>query len=82
MTKTSGTHNIGCEEALKRVFDYIDHHLDEASRKELEQHMETCRHCFDRVEFERLLKARIGKLQPRLSSQRLYKRIDALLSEF
>lgn len=80
--KKSGINNINCEEALKQVFDYIDHHLDEVSKEEFEYHIEKCRHCYDRVEFEKLLKSRIGQLQPKLSSEKLHKRIDSLLSEF
>lgn len=74
--------NISCEEALERVFDYIDEHLQGASRAELEQHLEMCRHCFDRVEFERLLKSRLSKLKVDPHSETLRKRIDALLEQF
>lgn len=80
--KKSGINNISCEDALKRVFEYIDSHLDQVSQEEFENHIEKCRHCYDRVEFEKLLKSRISKLQPHLSSNKLHKRIDTLLSEF
>lgn len=74
--------NISCEEALKRVFDYIDNHIEDTSRDEFERHIEKCRHCFDRVEFEKLMKSRMRNLQSRPSSDRLRKRIDKILSEF
>jgi hypothetical protein len=45
---------ISCQEAIGRVFDFIDAQLKGRSREELEQHLQACRHCFDRVEFERL----------------------------
>jgi hypothetical protein len=74
--------NISCEEALQRVFDYIDEHLQGVSRAELEQHLEMCRHCFDRVEFEKLLKSRLSKLKVDPHSETLHKRIDGLLEQF
>lgn len=82
--KTEKKHikSISCEEALKRVFDYIDEHLRGKSRAELEHHLETCRHCFDRVEFEKLLKSRLSKLKVEAQSETLRKRLDALLEQF
>jgi hypothetical protein len=74
--------SISCEEALKRVFDYIDDHLQGQSRAELEHHLKMCRHCFDRVEFEKLLKSRLSKLKVEAHSETLRKRIDALLEQF
>ncbi|MBI3004351.1 MAG: zf-HC2 domain-containing protein [Ignavibacteriales bacterium] len=73
---------ISCEEALSRVFDFIDDHLRGKARIELEHHLETCRHCFDRVEFERLLKSRLRKLNVNVHSQKVRKRVETLLDQF
>jgi len=80
--KKSGHKNISCEEALKRVLDYIDNHIDDFSRGEFEQHIEKCRHCFDRVEFEKLLKSRFRTLQAGTSTDRLRKRVDDIITKF
>ncbi len=80
--KKSGHKNISCQEALKRVFDYIDNHIEDVSRDEFEQHIEKCRHCFDRVEFEKLLKSRLRTLQARRSTDRLRKRVDDIITKF
>ncbi len=82
--KTSTQHikAINCDEALKRVFDFIDDHLRGKARAELEHHLETCRHCFDRVEFEKRLKSRLRKLNVEASAETLRKRVDALLEQF
>ncbi|MBI4547083.1 MAG: zf-HC2 domain-containing protein [Ignavibacteriae bacterium] len=73
---------ISCEEAIKRVYDFIDNHLKAKARAELEHHLETCRHCFDRVEFEKLLKARLRHLKVDTESKALRKKIDELIEQF
>jgi anti-sigma factor (TIGR02949 family) len=73
---------ISCEQAIKLVFSYIDDELLGKHRTELEHHLETCRHCFDRVEFEKLLKSRLRRLNVGGSSKRLRQRIDTLLEQF
>jgi len=80
--KKSGHKNISCLEALKRVFDYIDNHIEDTSRNEFEHHIEKCRHCFDRVEFEKLLKYRLRALKHKKSSEGLRKRVDDIIMKF
>jgi anti-sigma factor (TIGR02949 family) len=48
---------INCEEALRQLFEYLDAELHGESQREMEQHLERCRSCFSRVEFEKRLKA-------------------------
>ncbi len=74
--------DIGCDEALKRLFDYIDNHLHGEYRSEFERHLELCRHCYDRVEFEKLLKARLSNLKAGGPSDKLLKRVKDILTEF
>ena len=50
---------MDCKNALAKLFDYLDNELDAPDAEELAQHLELCRKCYDRAEFERLLKARI-----------------------
>ena len=58
---------IDCEEAAKRFSDFIDNYLKGTAKDELVEHIAGCRHCFDRVEFEQLLKSKVaslGKVKP------------------
>ncbi len=74
--------DIGCEEALRRLFDYLDRELDTTHHAEMEQHLRTCRACFSRAEFERRLKAQLagaGREQPSPDFER---RIRKLLGNF
>ena len=54
---------INCEEAAKRFNDFIDNYLKGTAKDELEHHIENCRHCFDRLEFELMLKSRIASMR-------------------
>jgi mycothiol system anti-sigma-R factor len=61
------TDNISCEEALKRVFAYLDRELDEHAHGEMAYHLSRCRSCFSRTEFERRLKMQLretGRSEP------------------
>ncbi len=53
---------VNCEEAVSRFNDFIDKYLKGIAREELQHHIDNCRHCFERVEFEKLLKAKIASL--------------------
>lgn len=73
---------ISCRQALALVADYLDRELAPFERKLLELHLETCRHCFDRVEFERLLKARLARLQTVEISEPLRQKIECILEQY
>jgi mycothiol system anti-sigma-R factor len=53
---------IDCEEALRRLFEYLDAELQGEPQREVQQHLERCRSCFSRVEFETRLKAYTAQL--------------------
>jgi anti-sigma factor (TIGR02949 family) len=56
-------HAIDCEEALRRLAEYLDRELGDLSRAEVERHLDTCRSCYSRAEFERGLRARLRELR-------------------
>ena len=73
---------IDCEEALRRLAEYLDAELHGESRHEMEQHLERCRSCFSRVEFEKRLKAHTAELRREPVSPELERRIRALVDTF
>lgn len=54
---------IDCEEALRRLAEFLDHELDATPGAEVERHLEACRSCYSRAEFERRLKDRLLELR-------------------
>jgi mycothiol system anti-sigma-R factor len=46
--------DIGCEEALARVYEYLDGELDAVEHEAVRRHIEKCRQCYPYFDFERL----------------------------
>jgi mycothiol system anti-sigma-R factor len=78
----SDVRTIDCEEALRRLFDYLDAELDPEPRREVAQHLAQCRSCFSRLEFEKRLKAHTADLSHEPVGHDLEQRIRALLDSF
>lgn len=51
-----------CAEAAKWFNDYVDGYLDELPAKQFDRHIQTCRHCLEKLEFEQMLKAKVASL--------------------
>ena len=60
--------DIDCEEAIKRLMDYIDDYLKTNRKAELEKHLASCRSCMDRYEFQKKIKTKISSLDNRSDS--------------
>lgn len=75
---------IDCKEAAKRFNDFMDNYLQGKSKEELVHHVANCRHCFDRLEFEQLLKAKIATvgLTSSINKKTAKKHIENILSKF
>lgn len=70
---------IDCEQALRRIFELIDHELKGHEREVMQQHVDTCKSCFSRVEFERRLKEKLKALREAETSAAARERIEKLL---
>lgn len=75
-------HDIDCEEALGRLFDFLDHELDAGERDAVERHLQTCRSCFSRAGFESRLKDKLHELREPEPAQAASERIKGLLRNF
>lgn len=71
-----------CEEVLEQLFAYLDRELHDTTWAEVEQHLERCRGCFSRAEFERRLKARVRGAGESAAPESLRARIKQLLETF
>ena len=76
------TRTIDCEEALHRLLDFLDAELHGESLQELEEHLERCRSCFSRFEFEKRLKGHIAALGSEPVPVELHHRILKVLDNF
>lgn len=73
---------IDCEQALKQILAYIDRELGDEERATMQGHLHTCKSCFSRMEFERLLKSKVGDLREEPASPQLSERVKSLLKNY
>ena len=73
---------MNCDEVLKHLVEYLDRELDAGTSVEISRHLDGCRGCFSRAEFEKRLKARLRAAGSRAAPERLRERIKKLVDEF
>jgi len=74
--------NMGCDEALKRLLEFIDRELSDSEHDHVERHLRTCRSCFSRMEFEHRLKQRLSALSADDVPAKSHDRIRKLIKGF
>lgn len=45
---------IECEEAVRRVYEFLDGELDTATTDRIRRHLQMCRRCYPYFDFERI----------------------------
>lgn len=73
---------LGCREAILALAAYLDGELESASRGRLEEHLEICKSCYSRHEFEKGLKQRLADLGEEKVRPGFQARIRSLVSRF
>lgn len=72
----------GCEDALRLLAAHIDRELDAPLRDQMESHLETCRSCYSRSQFEQRLKENVAALGREPVRPELAQRVRTLIAEF
>lgn len=78
----SETDEMGCERALKRLLEFIDHELSDSEHDSVERHLRTCRGCCSRMEFESRLKQRLSGLSTEDVPSTTLDRVRDLIKSF
>ena len=78
----SETDDVGCELALTRLVEFVDHELPDSEHDSVEQHLRICRNCCSRMEFESRLKERLSALSTEDVSPTARDRIRNLIKKF
>lgn len=74
--------DIDCEEAVRRLAEYLDGELADREEAEVERHLETCRSCWSRAAFERRIRERLSDLRREDVEPEFEGRIRSLLRRF
>lgn len=78
----SDSNLISCEEALRLLAEYLDGELQDSNHTNVERHLERCRSCFSRVEFERQLRTKMAALAEGSVTGDFEERIRSLIERF
>jgi mycothiol system anti-sigma-R factor len=54
-------HDVDCNEILDRMYVFIDNELDNASKTEIQSHLDECAPCLREADLERLVKALVAR---------------------
>jgi len=73
---------ITCEEVIAHLFAYLDDETDAEKRSYIAHHLEECRACYSRAEFEKALRAKVRQLGDKEAPAALRRRVKALLDRF
>ena len=76
------TTQFDCEQAVAKLLDYLDGEVDETVRRRMETHLETCRECFNRAEFERRLGERVAQTASVPAPESFRRRVRDLIENF
>lgn len=72
---------LTCEEVVEQLFTFLDKELDDASSAEIQRHLDRCRECFTRAEFESRLRAKVREAAAATAPEHLHRRIRRMLDQ-
>jgi len=74
---------MNCRESFELLYRYIDKDVSGLSCQEIEIHLQHCRSCWDRFEFEKKLRERLkSSCRKEACPESLRQRIQALLEKY
>lgn len=73
---------IRCEEVIDHLLEYLDGEIDADKGRQIDRHLERCRGCFSRAEFEKALRQKVKGLGRREPPRSLQRRLKALIDQF
>jgi anti-sigma factor (TIGR02949 family) len=76
------TRHLDCEAVIERLFEFLDRELDPGTEREIERHLDACRACFSRAEFERRLRAKVADAAIARAPETLRSRIRAITARY
>lgn len=74
--------NIRCEEVVDQLLTFLDGEIEGERRSLIEQHLEECRGCCSRADFELALRNKVREVGTKPSPPTLRKKIRQLIDEF
>ena len=77
-----GVAMISCEDALRRVHEFLDGELEESSAEEVKQHFDMCQRCYPHLQLETAFREAVRRAAAGQSAPpQLRDKVTALLEE-
>ena len=73
---------IECEEAIRKMLEYLDEELHQHDHDAVHNHLESCRECFTRMEFEQRLKSMVRNSKTDAAPTSLSDRIKTIIKDY
>lgn len=74
--------NIRCDEVVEHLLSFLDGELEEGRRGLIKRHLEDCRSCCSRADFELALRHKVQEVATKKSSPALRDKIRQLIDQF
>lgn len=74
--------NIRCEEVVEQLLTFLDGEIENGRKSAIEQHLEECRGCCSRADFELALRNRVRETVTKRPPSALRERIRQLIDQF
>lgn len=79
---TDTPEKLECEQAIKLILEYLDKELPDHDHEAMDAHLETCRSCYSRMEFEKMLKGKINNLPTHKAPDSLRNKIKKVTGKY
>ena len=73
---------IPCEQALRMLAEFLDGELSDLERHDVRHHLDTCRSCYSRAEFEARLRVELAALARVSVPNEFEERVRSLIGRF
>ena len=71
-----------CTEVIARLLEYLDGEMEPEQSDRIGRHLEECRACYTRHEFERALREKVASLGEDKATPSLRRRLKELIDRF
>lgn len=73
---------MSCAEVLSELYAYLDKEVDAPTEEDINDHLQDCRECFSRSEFEKKLRQRIAQTGSVATPEDVQERLKSLIKRF
>jgi anti-sigma factor (TIGR02949 family) len=73
---------ITCEEVIEQLFEFLDRELESELGHRIDHHLERCRDCYTRAEFEKRLRSKVNEATEAKAPERLRSRLRQVIDDF